>query len=86
MLISFSKLKKMAVISAVIIIPFICINLLNISLERDSQPVNQMVENVDKLEQAVNKKVNQQLSEGIGFFLGNIVWNEKRVRGKQPNC
>ncbi len=82
MLISFSKLKKMAVISAVIIIPFICINLLNISLERDSQPVNQIVENVDALEQAVNKKVNQQLSEGIGFF-SEYRLERERVRGKQ---
>ena len=47
MLISFRKLKQLAIISAIIIIPFIGINLLHLSLDKDSQAVNQIVENVD---------------------------------------
>lgn len=82
MLISFSRIKKIGIISAIIIIPFICINLINVGLEQDSQAVNQMVENADVLEQAVNQKVNQQLSEGIGFF-SEYRLERERIRGKQ---
>ena len=82
MLISFNKLKQIVIISAIVIIPFICINLLNISINEDSQPVNKIVENADTLEQAVNQKVNEQLREGMGFF-SEYRLERERIRGKQ---
>lgn len=82
MLISFRKLKQIAIISAIVIIPFICINLLNVGLHQDSQPVNQIAEDADVLEQAVNQKVNEQLSEGMGFF-SEYRLERERIRGKQ---
>ena len=82
MLISFRKLKQIAIISAIIIIPFIGINLLHLSLDKDSQAVNQIVENIDPVDQAVNQKINEQLSEGIGFF-SEYRLERERIRGKQ---
>lgn len=82
MLIRFSKLKRLAIISAIIIIPFIGINLLHLSLNNDSQAVNQMIEKADPIDQAVNQKINAQLSEGIGFF-SEYRLERERIRGQQ---
>lgn len=82
MLISFRKVKRLAIISAIIIIPFICINLLNISLNKDSQEVNQTIEKYEPLDQAVNQKINEQLNEGVGFF-SEYRLERERIRGQQ---
>lgn len=82
MLISFHKLKRLVIIAAIVIIPFIGINLLNLSLNKDSQPVNRVMENNDSIEQVINQKINNQESEGLGFF-AEFRMERERIRSKQ---
>lgn len=81
MLISFQKLKRFAIISAIIIIPVVCLNLVQFSLHQDHQVVNQVDENT-LLDQAVNQKIDEKLSQGIDFF-SEYRLERERIRGKQ---
>ncbi len=82
MLISFYKLKRFAIIAAIIIIPFVCINLLNMSLNKNSQPVNGVVEKGSSIDQVINQKIDQQENDRLGFF-AEFRMERERVRGKQ---
>lgn len=82
MLISFQKLKRLAIVTAIIVIPFICINLLNVSLNNHSKAVNQGIDSVDNLDLEINQVLANREDEGIGFFSEFRIERE-RVRGKQ---
>lgn len=82
MFIRFHRVKQLAIISAIIIIPLICLNLLQVSFHKDSQAVSQSTVIDDQLDQVINQKTTQQLSEGIGFF-SEYRLERERIRGKQ---
>lgn len=80
MLISFSKIKKLAIIAAIVIIPFIGINILNRSLAPKSHPVSQIADNIPAAGQVIKNGSGQ--SDRLGFF-AEFRMERERVRGKQ---
>lgn len=83
MLIDLNKLKRLAIITAIIVIPIICINLINMSLNQNSQPVSQDVKNPNQVAGTVNNnKDNYQESDRPGFF-AEFRMERERVRSKQ---
>ena len=81
LLISFYKLKRLAIVAAVILIPFIAINLLHEGLNNNSKTVNQDIKNIEQLRMPVDNVITRD-DEGIGFFSEFRIERE-RVRGKQ---
>ncbi len=82
MLISFDKMKRWLIIAAVILIPFIAINLLHSAINRDSPTVVQDMELVEQLQMPVDTLVGSGEEEGISFFAEYRIKRE-RIRGKQ---
>jgi len=81
-MISFDKLKRIGIITAIVIIPFICITLIDLSLAKNSQPVNQVAENAQSVEAQINSRIEEQESQRLGFF-AEFRMERERVRGKQ---
>lgn len=81
-MISFRRVKQLVIISAIIVIPVICLNLLHISLNHDSQTVNKTIEQTNSTAPVVNPIINAQPGEGMGFF-SEYRMERERVRGKQ---
>lgn len=82
MLISFKKVKRLAIVTAVIVIPIICINLLNLSPNDHSKPVNKEIKTIEQIKMPINQTLATQVDEGIGFF-SEFRIEKERVRGKQ---
>lgn len=81
MLINFYRLKRLAIVAAFILIPFIIINLINVAINHDSKPVNQDIESIEQL-QMPSDNVMSAKDEGSGFF-SEYRMERERVRGKQ---
>lgn len=81
MLINFYRLKRLAIVAAFILIPFIIINLINVAINHDSKPVNQDIESIEQL-QMPSDNVMSSKDESSGFFSEYRIERE-RVRGKQ---
>ena len=82
MLISFYKMKRLLIIAAVVLIPFIGINLLNMAINQDSRTVVQDMERVEQLQMPAENVVVTGNDEGISFFSEYRIERE-RIRGKQ---
>lgn len=81
MIISLPRLKRLAIVAAFILLPFIAINLINMGLNNDSKPVNHDMADIEQLSMpADNVMVGKD--EGGGFFSEYRIEREK-VRGKQ---
>jgi len=81
LVISLNKLKRLAIIAAIVLIPFIAINIINIMVNGDSQPVNQGTESIEQLQMPTDTVIARD-DEGISFFSEYRIERE-RVRGKQ---
>ena len=81
MVISLSKVKRLAIIAAIVLIPIIAINIINIMVNGDSQPVNQDTERIEQLQMPSANTIAKD-DEGISFFSEYRIERE-RVRGKQ---
>jgi stage III sporulation protein AH len=81
LVISFYKVKRLAIIAAIVLILFIAINIINLMVNGDSQPVSQEMDSIEQLQMPV-ESVNANDDEGIGFFSEYRIERE-RVRGKQ---
>ncbi len=82
MIISIRKIKILAVIIAVIIIPFIGINLINLSMNSRSEPVNNTVVESGSSDIKVQNNLQPQNRERINFF-AEYRMERERVRGKE---
>ncbi|HPT69009.1 MAG TPA: SpoIIIAH-like family protein, partial [Syntrophomonas sp.] len=80
-MISFSKVKRLAIIAAIVLIPIIAINIINIMVNGNSQPVNQDTERIEQLQMPSANTIAKD-DEGISFFSEYRIERE-RVRGKQ---
>lgn len=82
MQIDLNKLKRLAIITAIVVIPIICVNLINVSLTKNSQPVNQEASNPNPVANTSIKKTKPQENVSIGFF-AEFRMERERVRSKQ---
>ncbi|MDD3364466.1 MAG: SpoIIIAH-like family protein [Syntrophomonas sp.] len=82
MIISTRKIKILAVISAVIIIPFIGLNLINLSMNVKSRPVSNTVVEPDRSDITIPMNLQSQDEERINFF-AEYRMERERVRGKE---
>jgi stage III sporulation protein AH len=81
LVISLFKIKRLAIVAAIVLIPFIAINLINLMVNKNSQPVSQDIKNVEQLQMPVIK-ASAGSDEGISFFSEYRIERE-RIRGKQ---
>lgn len=81
-MISFRSIKQLAIISAIILIPVICLNLLHFSLNHDSQTASHNVKQSATTVPVVSTKSDEQQFEGMGFF-SEYRMERERVRGRQ---
>jgi stage III sporulation protein AH len=82
MIISTRKIKMIAIITATILIPFIGINLINLSMNAKSTPVSNQVVEPAKPDITVQNKLQPQDEERINFF-SEYRLERERVRGKE---
>lgn len=81
MLISFRRIKQLAMITAIIVIPIIGLNLLHLSLNHDSQTTSSMEKSTAPAA-VVGQKISTKQNDGMGFF-PEYRMERERVRSKQ---
>ncbi|PKM78603.1 MAG: hypothetical protein CVU90_00980 [Firmicutes bacterium HGW-Firmicutes-15] len=82
MIISIRNIKILAVISAVILIPFIALNLINLSMNAKSRPVSNTVVGPDTSDITIRTNLKSQDEEKINFFAEYRI-DRERTRGKE---
>jgi stage III sporulation protein AH len=82
MIISTWKIKIFAIIIAVIMIPFIGINIINLSMNAKSRPVSNTVVEADSLDLTIGTNLKSQDWERINFF-AEYRMERERVRSKE---
>lgn len=82
MLISFRRIKQLAMITAIIVIPIIGLNLLHLSLNHDSQTTSSSMEKSTAPAALVGQKISTKQNDGMGFF-SEYRMERERVRSKQ---
>ena len=82
MIISTRKIKMLAVITAVILIPFIGLNLINLSMDVKSEPVNNTVVESSSSDIRVKNNLQSQDGDRMNFF-AEYRMERERVRGKE---
>ena len=81
MVISFYKVKRLAIIAAIVLIPFIAINIINLMVNGNDQPASQDIKSIEQLQMPAENTIAKD-DEGISFFSEYRIERE-RVRGKQ---